>query len=82
MAGSSKRFLKLSEGFETCGGERRASPAGVSSSAVSLLRIMNGIRREYMYTQTANVKSIILKNGANSADCSKIAPYMFSASVH
>ncbi len=74
MAGSSKRFFKLSEGFATCGGERRASPAGVSSSAVSLLRIMNGIRREYMYTHTASVKSIMLKNGANIADCSKVAP--------
>jgi hypothetical protein len=43
---------------------------------------MNGIRREYMYTHTANVNSIMLKNGANIADCSKIAPFVFSASVH
>ena len=69
MTGISNRFLKLSDGLETVGGEIWANPLGVRSFGVSLLLVIKPIRRMYIYTQTMSVRNTIAKKGLKIAFC-------------
>ena len=69
MTGISNRFLRLSDGLDTLGGESCAKALGVNSLGVSWLLVMKLMRRMYRYTQTTSVRNSIAKKGLKIAFC-------------